>query len=534
MFVRNRRNRRTLAKRIRKAISLSAFVTVVFLSSLISCLIMALSKEFAVYEAEAVCRKIQNEFNLSTANNTFFINPITELRKDNYFIRLWVNDRIKESILYHFDPFREIKTKIFVQLEINKTVIYSNDEKSTGVFADFYDGTEAVMPIFDSEHKYEIGKISVRVNPDVIIPIVGMILLTILILSILALIIAKVLSMFLTIPVIYPMRQLEKKVKALAEGDHETALNTQLVLKRPLKEIESFTVSTNEIMKKLHGYTEILENQKEALENQNTELEMQNDELFKSKQQIEEQQAQLIQSEKMASVGLLTAAITHEINTPVGAINSNSQLTQMLLSSLADNTIMNEEEELQTIFVQLNELNDVNLMACSRIIEIIKSLKSFSRLDQAEFQEADINEGIKSVLVLTNNLLKRRVTVHEDYGDIPLVKCFPGQLNQVFMNIIVNASQAIEGEGDLFIKTYQDGRYLFINIKDTGVGIEPENIAKIFEPGFTTKGVGIGLGIGLYLSYSIIHNHKGEITVASEPGKGTEFRIKLPIDNERT
>ncbi|MHB8131465.1 MAG: sensor histidine kinase, partial [Mobilitalea sp.] len=158
----------------------------------------------------------------------------------------------------------------------------------------------------------------------------------------------------------------------------------------------------------------------------------------------------------------------------------------------------------------------------------------FSRLDQAEFQEANINEGIKSVLVLTHNLLKRRITVHEDFGDLPLVKCFPGQLNQVLMNIIVNASQAIEGEGDIFIRTFLKEKHLYITISDSGTGIRDEDLRKIFDPGFTTKGVGVGLGLGLYLSYNIIQNHNGEISVVSEPSKGAEFTIKIPIDNEKT
>lgn len=205
----------------------------------------------------------------------------------------------------------------------------------------------------------------------------------------------------------------------------------------------------------------------------------------------------------------------------------------MLLSELVNHSIVQSNDELNSIFNQLKEVNDVNLMACSRIIEIIKSLKSFSRLDQAEFQEANINEGIKSVLVLTNNLLKRRITVHEEYGDIPPVKCFPGQLNQVVMNIIVNASQAIEGEGEIFIRTYQKEKYICISIKDTGTGIKEEDILEIFDPGFTTKGVGVGLGLGLYISYNIIENHDGEISVVSELGKGAEFIIKIPIDNEK-
>jgi signal transduction histidine kinase len=278
----------------------------------------------------------------------------------------------------------------------------------------------------------------------------------------------------------------------------------------------------------------MLQSQKEALKNQNAELEAQNEELTESKLAIQKQQAQLVQSEKMASVGLLTAAITHEINTPIGAINSNVQTEEMLLNELINHSAFKSDEELSLILSQLKEANDVNLMACSRIAEIIRSLKSFSRLDQAEFQEANINEGIKSVLVLVNNLFKRRITVHEEYGDIPLVKCFPSQLNQVFMNILVNASQAIEGAGDIYIRTFQEGRHICVTISDTGTGIKKEHIEKIFDPGFTSKGVGIGLGLGLYISYNIIQNHKGEISATSEYGKGAEFKIKIPMDTDKT
>jgi signal transduction histidine kinase len=130
--------------------------------------------------------------------------------------------------------------------------------------------------------------------------------------------------------------------------------------------------------------------------------------------------------------------------------------------------------------------------------------------------------------------MKNRIKVYEDYEDIPPIRCFPGQLNQVIMNIVVNASQAIEGEGELFIRTYQKERDIYISIRDTGVGIKQEEIGKIFDPGYTTKGVGVGLGLGLYLSYNIMQNHKGDITVNSEFGKGAEFILRIPMKNDKT
>lgn len=530
--MKKRKNRRTLKKRIRRAMSLSAFITVLFLSGIIIFLILVASQGFAAYQAENLSYTIQKEINSGNVLKPLGIDSIYEIDKNSPKVKRWIDGLSKKAIVNEFMPYTKPVNNMYVTIELNNKVIYSNEEDNVDEVSDFYKNTEAVKPILDANNN-QVGMIKVRVNPHIILSFVVPILMLIIFLSIVALIIAKIVSMFLVIPIINPLTQLEKKVKALAEDDHETAVNTQLVLKRPLREIESLAESTNGIMKKLNGYNETLELQKSALENQNAELEAQNDELLASKLQIEEQQSQLIQSEKMASVGLLTAAITHEINTPIGAINSNAQLSDMLLNELTGHSLVQSDEELRTMLSQLKEVNDVNLTACSRIIEIIRSLKSFSRLDQAEFQEANINEGIKSVLVLTNNLLKRRITVHEQLGDIPLVKCFPGQLNQVFMNIIVNASQAIEGEGELFISTYQKERDIYIKIKDTGTGIKEENMSKLFDPGFTTKGVGIGLGLGLYISYNIIEKHNGKISVTSELGKGTEFTIQVPMDHEK-
>ncbi len=525
------RNRRTLKKRIRRAMSLSSFITVLILSGLFIYLIVDAAKRFAVYQAETVCQEIQKEINSERALRILGITDIEQLDLNNQLTKVWIHEFDKYNVLNDISKQLGNVTDTYIQIEINNVLAYSNVDQGFEEVSGFFQDTEVELPLMNSNK--QVGTVKVRVNPKLLM-IIAVPVFIIVGLSIIALIISKIASMFLTIPIINPINQLEKKVKAMAEGDQETAMNTQLTLKRPLREIESLVDSTNGIMKKLQGYNDQLEHQKEALENQNAELEVQNDELIKSKVQIQEQQVQLIQSEKMASIGLLTAAITHEINTPIGAINSNAQIGDMLLNQLVNHPLIQTDEELGTMFWQLKEVNDINLDACSRIIEIIKSLKGFSRLDQADFQEANINEGIKSVLVLTNNLLKRRIIVHEDYGNIPLVKCFPGQLNQVFMNIIVNASQAIEGEGEIFIRTFVQDSYLYVTMKDTGAGIEEENLMKIFDPGFTTKGVGIGLGLGLYISYNIIQKHNGGIDVVSEVGKGTEFIIKIPIYNDRT
>ncbi len=530
-----RRNRRTLKKRIKRAISLSAFITVLVMSSIIIFIILVASQSFAAYQSEVVSYEIQKEINSGQAFASLGIRSIEEVDENNPLITRWVEELNKKSVINTVIPYFSDLNTIYITIVVKDKIIYSNEFETqySEKVSEFYENTQSIKPIYDKSGN-EMGHISVRINPQFLLSLVIPLLSVIVILSLIALLVSKILSMFLIIPIINPLKQLETKFRAIADGDQETAANTQIILKKPLKEIESLANSTNSIMNKLMGYNEMLEDQKIVLENQNAELEVQNEELMESKQQIQKQQAQLVQSEKMASVGLLTAAITHEINTPIGAINSNSQLEEMVLGVLLNHPAVEANDELLIMFSQLKDANEVNLMACKRIIEIIKSLKSFSRLDQAEFQEADIKESIKSVLVLTNNLLKRRITVHEEYGDIPRVKCFPGQLNQVIMNIIVNASQAIEAEGDIYIKTYQQDRDICISIRDTGMGIKEENIPKIFDPDFTTKGVGVGLGLGLYISYNIIQNHNGQIDVISEPDKGAEFIIKIPLDNDRT
>lgn len=529
--MKNKRNRRTLKKRIRRIISLSTLITIVFFSGIIILIVLSLSRAFAASQAEIICLSIQQEINTGHALIPLGVNNVEQIDRNSPKTKIWLEDLNKKARISEFLPFARDIDNIYIRIEINEKLIFSNEDEALMPLSELYRDTQSEYPILDRENN-EIGTITVRVNPELLLNIVIPSLIIIVFIGFLALIVSSIFSKFLTIPIITPIKQLEAKVKAIADDDHQAALDTQIILKKPLREIESLADSTNRIVKNLKGYNDILETQKEALEDQNEELEAQNEQLQESRLEIQKHQGQLIQSEKMATVGLLTAAITHEINTPIGAINSNAQIEEMIINNLQDNCVIQGDEDLKLLLEQLKEANSVNLMACSRITEIIKSLKSYSRLDQAEFQEANINEGIKSVLVLTNNLLKRRITVHEDLGDIPMVKCFPGQLNQVFMNIIVNASQAIEKEGEIFIKTYELDSYIYISIRDTGSGIKEGDTSKIFNPGFTTKGVGVGLGLGLYLSYNIIQNHKGEISFKSEVDKGTEFIIKIPTNNE--
>ena len=239
-------------------------------------------------------------------------------------------------------------------------------------------------------------------------------------------------------------------------------------------------------------------------------------ELKETLKELKDTQLQLINSEKMASLGQLIAGVAHEINTPVAAIKSNNEIFSRLIEKI-------DNDNLLELF---KNINSTDKEAIQRINQIVISLKKFVRLDEAELQLADINKELDLTLDLIRHETKYRITVNREYGEIPQIKCYPNMLNQVFMNILVNACQAIEGDGTITIRTeYKDDK-LVISITDTGVGIEDTD--KIFLAGYTTKGVGVGTGLGLAISSKIIDKHKGKIEVRSKKNEGSTFIITIP------
>lgn len=268
---------------------------------------------------------------------------------------------------------------------------------------------------------------------------------------------------------------------------------------------------------------------------------------------LEEAQGQLIQSEKMASIGQLSAGIAHEINNPVGFITSNIQTLREYFQRLAaaledfkqagfateDPTIIAnceaiiKKHQIDYILEDTNDLIGESLEGSSRVMAIVKNLKEFSHVDGSEWTYASMENCIESTLKIINNEIKYHITLEKEYeNNLPEVFCQPMQINQVLLNILVNASQAIEGEGiiRISVNTHAD-HFVQIHIKDNGCGIPAEIQDKIFDPFFTTKEVGSGTGLGLSVSYGIIKNHRGKIELNSQIGEGTEFIITLPIDN---
>jgi len=257
------------------------------------------------------------------------------------------------------------------------------------------------------------------------------------------------------------------------------------------------------------------------------------EELETKNRELKEAQSQLVQSAKQAAMGQLVAGVAHEINTPLGTINSNFDVTARALKLIREEFVRQPggiSEKPQQLFATIDSLMEVSRLACSRIIRIVRDLRNFARLDEADFKEVNLNEGIESTLSLLEHETRGRVEVIRDLAELPPVPCYPNRLNQVFMNLLVNAIQSMTGKGQIRVQTRLENQQVRISISDNGSGIKPENLEKIFDPGFTTKGVGVGTGLGLSISARIIQDHRGSISVQSEIGKGTTFVISLPVE----
>jgi signal transduction histidine kinase len=252
--------------------------------------------------------------------------------------------------------------------------------------------------------------------------------------------------------------------------------------------------------------------------------------------ELKETQLQLIQAEKMASLGRLAAGISHEVNNPLSSMNSNNQIFSRSLEKLSEfhetqgkSVSENKVKQVFEILDTMKNLARVNQEAGSRIQKIVNSLRNFARLDESEEKKVDIHEGINNSLKLIQNFCEGRINIMRNFCNAPPILCKPGQLNQVFMNLLLNACESIEGEGQIQIKTRSNGNKIEIEIKDSGKGITPENLNKIFDPGFTTKSRGVGTGLGLSICYQIIEDHGGNIEVISELDKGSTFVVSLPL-----
>lgn len=325
--------------------------------------------------------------------------------------------------------------------------------------------------------------------------------------------------------------------------DHQLFQNIEF---RPFK-IDSSKVNAVCIL--VHDVTELagIYNDRSELTER---LEREHAALQELNKKLENAQNQLLQNEKMAAIGQLAAGVAHEINNPIGFVNSNLQSLNDYLKKIMQllvfyhKVVGKGEEKYQALEVDMRkkmqfdfiendimELLSESIEGIERVAAIVSNLKAFSHVDNSEWKLNSVVDGMENTIKIAMNQIKNKAQIHRDYQDgIPEVYCQVMQINQVFLNVLINAVQAIEGYGDIFIRIYQEDQHVCIAVRDTGCGIDSDNLNRIFEPFFTTKPVGTGTGLGLSLSYSIIKKHHGDIRVTSEPGVGTTFTIELPVE----
>lgn len=271
-----------------------------------------------------------------------------------------------------------------------------------------------------------------------------------------------------------------------------------------------------------------------------SELKAKVKELERANKDLQDAQAQLVHSAKMGSLGQVVAGVAHELNNPIGFIYSNIGILKEYIERYND--LLKVAEKNPKKLEEAKEEHDYDYMikdvpklirsceeGAKRVRDIVLNLKNFSRSDELERKEYNLEEGLESTLEILKSEFKDRIKIHKSFKNIPPINCYAGQINQVFMNILSNAVQSIEGKGDIWIETKKKGLEIVISIRDNGKGIPEKALNKIFDPFFTTKPVGEGTGLGLSISYGIIEKHNGQILVDSVAGKGTEFKIILPV-----
>ncbi|MDX2128657.1 MAG: ATP-binding protein [Chloroherpetonaceae bacterium] len=321
----------------------------------------------------------------------------------------------------------------------------------------------------------------------------------------------------------------------------------------------SFNLMTENLQKSQLELEEANRTLELKVESRTEELRENNETLKKTLDELQSSQTQLIQSEKMASLGQMVAGLAHEVNTPLGFVRGSVDIIQknhtLISESLKSHQEMlrlleaGEMEKLEVLINQVKEIDqkvtrthalekiqtriNESLIGLDRIQELIINLKNFSRLDESAFKSVDINEGLDSTILISTPFLKYKVEIIKEYQPRLIAECYPSRLNQVFLNLITNAAQAIEENGVIQIKTYTEDGKAVISISDNGKGIESHNLKKIFEPFYTTKPIGQGTGLGLSIAYKIVEQHNGDIEVDSTVGKGSTFRVRIPLTQRK-
>lgn len=407
-------------------------------------------------------------------------------------------------------------------------------------------GTRKISGLAFLDHEFFSWVVGVGINDEDIFRPVSQLKWILILATAGSIVLVTVLTYSVARRITTPLKRLAEGVRVIAAGDL-----SQRVEVSGRDEIAQLAQSFNEMAHSLEErnrqLTELNRRLEEKVQERTRELEEANRRIQQAYQELKETQVQLVQSEKMASLGQLVAGVAHEIKNPLNFIYGNTDFLRKYIERLEALVEVCEahippgspehaavadfkkrinydflREDLAVLIANFEE-------GAKRIHAIINDLRAFSRMEADQFRAADLHECIDLALNLLQNELRDRIEVVRDYGNLPNIECHPGRLSQVFMNLLMNAVQAISGNGRIEISTGREGEWVVAKVRDNGQGIAPEHLDRIFEPFFTTKPVGQGTGLGLSISYSIIKAHKGTIEVRSKPGQGTEFEIRLPL-----
>ena len=330
-----------------------------------------------------------------------------------------------------------------------------------------------------------------------------------------------------------PILSLSKATDQLDKGDERINLTENIHIRELAELFKKFNLMTEKVAKR-----------EDALRKSYSKLSRANDELKQS-------ESQLVQSEKMASIGVLASGVAHEINNPIGFIKSNLSMLRdyfVDIEKYYHTSLLNLTNETQRAIQQdLAKKHDIEFFlkdippllessigGVERVTEIVQSLKTFARIDLPDKSIVDINEGLNATLNMVWNELKFNCKIHVDLKPLPRIFAYPGKLNQVFMNLLINAGQSIDDKGNIYVRTYVKNNDIVVEVKDTGCGINPEHLSQIFSPFYTTKAIGEGTGLGLSISHQIIEQHDGRLDVVSTLGEGSCFSLYLPIRSNET
>ncbi|QIR41147.1 HAMP domain-containing protein [Tolypothrix sp. PCC 7910] len=440
-----------------------------------------------------------------------------------------------------------------IQDGITRTYIETNSEHPKGIYL--------ITVPFKNSHGETIGAVILEYTPlyKAAMAVAQKSIVATSIISLVCGVLALIAGFLISRNISNPIKQLQQAVLNLAEGKLDTRVTIH-----SQDEIGELATSFNTMAYDLQKSRSELLDANEQLQNEITERQQAEAELQQTLQHLQKTQAQLIQTEKISSLGQLVAGIAHEINNPVNFIHGNLTYIKEYVESLIGfvqlyqkhypNPVLEiqaEAENIELEFLQedLWKIVDSMNMGTSRIREIVRSLRNFSRMDEAEYKAVDIHEGIDSTLLILHHRLQAKgklpaIELIREYGNLPLIECYAGQLNQVFMNLLANAIDAVEeantkrsnqqikdNPSRITIRTSLiDSQWVQIAIADTGTGIPETARHNLFNPFFTTKPVNKGTGMGLSISYQIItETHHGKLEYVSTPGEGTEFIIQIPI-----